>query len=110
VRAAGPPRNDEPVREYLIRTAGTHEFPGVARNQEAEVLLPGGFGCERIDGQAEFAMLCRGTQITVCPEFPGWQVAIEGPMPDAECEDLVAALTRQIEVAAGQPCEWFQFT
>ncbi len=60
------------MREYLIRTAGTHELPDAARSQEAGALLPAGFACEQVDGTEEFTLLCQGTRVMISPEFPGW--------------------------------------
>ncbi len=112
-RAVGRARavlHNGPVREYLIRTAGTHEWPALHRGRLAEVLLPAGFGCEQVEGWGDFRMRCGAAVVAFSGEQPGWQVSVEGPMPDAECERLVITLTRQIEQAAGERCEWLQIT
>ena len=94
--------------EYPIRTAGTHDLPGLHHSQLAHVLLPAKFSCEQADGWGDFRIRCGTTHIAFSAEVPGRQVIIDGPMPPSDCERLVITLTRQIEQAAGQPCQWLQ--
>jgi hypothetical protein len=98
------------MSEYLIRTASTHELPAVPSGRLAHVLVPAGFSCEQADGWGDFRIRCGATQIAFSAEDPGWQVSVDGPMSDADCERLVAAITEQIGQATGQPCEWLQIT
>lgn len=96
--------------EFLIRTAETHDWPGLPSSRFAEVFLPAGFDCEEIDGWGEFRIRCGTTEISFAGEPVGWLVTFEGPMPETDCERLVITLTRQVEQAAGEPCEWVQIT
>jgi hypothetical protein len=96
--------------DYLIRTASTHEIPALHRSRLADVLLPAGFHCEQAEGPGDFRIRCGSTHVACSAEDPGWQVTFEGPMPETDCERLVITLTRQIEQAAGQACEWLQIT
>jgi hypothetical protein len=81
------------MREYLIRTVGVgaHDLPGIVRGRETAVLVPA-------DSAACVSMAWRNSRCDVMgpvddhPEFPGWQVTIDGPMPENDCERLVAAL------------------
>jgi hypothetical protein len=103
-------RHDGAMSEYLIRTASTHELPAFPRGPLADVLVPAGFVCAQADGWGDFRMRCGATQIAFSAEDPGWQVIVDGPMPDADRERLVTTITQQIGQAAGQPCEWLQIT
>jgi hypothetical protein len=97
------------VIEYLIWTARSHELPSFP-GRDADVLVPAGSGCVPVEGWGDFRMRCGGTEVAFSAEDPGWQVIFEGPMPEQDCERLVAALTRQIEQAAGETCEWIRIT
>ena len=112
LRCRAPPttRHDGAISEYLIRTAGTHELPAFPGRRLADVLVPAGFGCEQADGWGDFRMRCGATQIAFSAEDPGWQVIVDGPMPDTDRERLVTTITQQIGQATGQPCERLQIT
>ncbi|HEX2320434.1 MAG TPA: hypothetical protein VHJ18_15735 [Streptosporangiaceae bacterium] len=96
------------MREYLIRTASTHQLPAIHHNRLVQVLVPAGLGCEQVDGWGDFRIRCGTTQVAFSAEDPGWPVAFDGPMPETDCERLVITLTQQIEQAAGEDCEWLQ--
>src|SRR4051812_42438128 len=99
-----PIGHDSRVPDYLIRTAETHEWPAFHRSRNAEVLIPQGRQCEEIEGFGDFRMRCGDAEISFSGEEPGWHVVVEGPLADAEA--VVEQVTRQVEQAAGEPCEW----
>jgi hypothetical protein len=105
-RAALTIRHDGAVFEYLIRTVITHELPAFPDGLLAEILVPAGFGCEQADGWGDFRMRYGPTEIAFSAEDPGWQVTVEGPMPDTDREGLVTTIPEQLGQATGQPCEW----
>ena len=92
------------VNEYLIRTRDSHEWPAFHRDRHAEVLLPAGFGCLPVEGSGDFRMQCGQVEISFSGEDTGWQVTLEGNLPNAD--ELMTQLTRQIVAAVGEPCEW----
>jgi hypothetical protein len=67
-------------------------------------LKPDGFGCLPIEGRGEFRIQCGQAEISFSGEDIGWQVTVEGDLPEAN--KLMVQLTRQITAAVGEPCEW----
>jgi hypothetical protein len=96
------------VIEYLIRAVEGHELPPTQHSLLADMLLPAGFGCEQADGWGDFRLRCGTTEVSFSAEDPGWQVSFEGPMAEPECERLVVMVTRQIEQASHEACEWLR--
>ena len=103
-------RHDGHVREYLIRTTGTHGLPELPKDRLADVLLPAGFFCEPVSGSGGLRIRCGGALVDFSAEPVGWQVTVEGSMSEVECERLVNTLTQQIGYAVGESCEWLQIT
>ncbi len=90
--------------EYLIRTVDTHEWPAFHRSRNAEVLMPRGRQCEEIGGWGDFRLRCGNAEVSFSGEESGWNVVVKGDLPDADA--VVEQVTRQVEQAAGEPCEW----
>lgn len=71
------------------------------------VLRPSsGFNCEQVDGWGDYCMTCGEATVAYSGEMNGWQVVIDGPMSDADCDRLVETVTRQVEAEVGEPCGW----
>lgn len=98
------------MNEYLIRTAAGHEWPAVHREQAHQVLSPVGFECAAVDGWGDVRLRCGATEVAFSGEDIGWQASFEGPMADDETDRFVAVVTRQVEQAVGEPCEWLRIT
>lgn len=98
------------MKEYLVRTADTHEWPAVHRDQAQRVLSPDGFDCAWVDRPGDVRLRCRATEVAFSGEDAGWQVSFEGDMADEDTDRFVAAVTRQVERAVGEPCEWLRIT
>jgi hypothetical protein len=97
-----------PMPEYVIRTAATHEWPPIRQDRLADVLTPAGPPCEGIEGWGDFRLRCGDTEVSFSGEDVGWQVAFDGPMPQAECARLVEIVCQQVSAEAGDACEWLQ--
>lgn len=68
------------------------------------MLLPEGWECEPVEGWGDFRMRCGRVEVAFSAEESGWQVVVDGDLPDADA--IVAQVTRQVEQAVGEPCEW----
>ena len=55
-------------------------------------------------------MRCGDTEISYTGEPVGWQVSIEGPMPEDAAVRLMATVAAQIEHELGEPIEWLQIS
>lgn len=94
--------------EFLIRTAETHEWPAFHSDQLAAVFAAPGSGCVPIEGWGDFRVRWQDSEISFSGEEVGWQVTIEGSPGQEDAATLIDAMTRRVESATGEPCEWIQ--
>jgi hypothetical protein len=94
------------VAEYLIRTAEAHDLPLFDRERNAAVLTPARFACTPIEGWGDFRTRCGDAEVAYSGEDAGWQVIIEGSLPDPD--RFIAQVTAQVADAVGESCEWLR--
>jgi hypothetical protein len=61
---------------------------------------------EPIEGDGDFRVRAAGAEISYSGEEVGWHVVIDRDVPEAEA--WMEQVTRQVAIAAGEPCEWLE--
>jgi hypothetical protein len=89
------------VREYLLKAADGSGWIPIPSSRLAAVMLPRGWDAKVCPGSGDLRIAVEGVEVSFSIEDPGWQVTIEGDLPETKADALIAIMVKQLEVEAG---------
>ncbi|WP_152990715.1 hypothetical protein [Sphaerimonospora mesophila] len=94
------------TRSYLIRPEDGPECIPIQAQDIARVLTPEGWEAAPVDGWGDHRIRVRDVDISFSAEDIGWQVFVEGDLPETIADDIMTVVTRQIAAYSDLPAVW----